>query len=63
MVAVNAKYSISVDELLRNVTEQRPQIAAFINNVKEQAAERKLLSILFLSLGTAARKTLTNFRI
>ena len=60
MVAVNAKYSISVDELRRNVTEQTPRIAALINNLNEQAAERKLVSLVFLSLGTAARKSLTD---
>ena len=56
MVTVNAKYSISVDELLQNVTEQRPRIAALINNLNEQAAEPKLVSLLFLSLATAAKK-------
>ena len=60
MVPVNAKFTISVDELLRNVTEQKPRNAALINNLNEQAAERKLASLLFLSLGMATRKSLTD---
>ena len=59
MVAANAGYSISVNELLRTVTAQQPRIPALINNLNEQAAERKIVSILFLSLGCAARKSLT----
>ena len=60
MVAGNAKYSISVNEKLRNVTEQNPTITALLNNLIEQAAERKMVSVLFLSLGSAARKRLTD---
>ena len=59
-VAANAKYSISVNEILRNVTLQNPRIAALLNNLNEQAAERKMVSALFLSLGSAARKNLTD---
>ena len=59
MVAAIAKYSISVNELLRPATEQNPRIAALLNNLNEQAAERKMMSVLFLSLGTAGRKRLT----
>ena len=60
MVAVNAKYSISVNEILREVTAQNPRIAGLINNLNEQAAVRKVVSVLFLSLGTAGRKSLTD---
>ena len=60
MVAANAKYSISVNEILRTVTPQQPRIAALINNLNEQAAERKVVSVLFLSLGCAAIKSLTD---
>ena len=60
MVAANAKDSISVNEMLRTVTQQHPRIAALINNLNEQAAERKTVSVLFLSLGSAARKSLTD---
>ena len=59
-MAVNAKYSLSVNELLRIVTEQAPMNLALINNLNEQAAERKVLSVLFLSLGTAGRKSITD---
>ena len=60
MVATNAKYSISVNELLRPITQNQPRVPALINNLNEQAAERKLVSVLFLSLGSAARKSLTD---
>ena len=60
MVAVNAKNLISVSELFRTVPENRPRNAAIINNLNEQAGERQLISVLFLYLGTAARKSLTD---
>ena len=60
IVAVNAKHSISVHELLRRPTQNQPRQAALLNNINEQAAERKIVSILFLSLVTAARKILTD---
>ena len=60
MVAVNAKYSIWVNEILRDVTAQNPRIAGLINILNEQAAERKKVSVLFLSLGTSERKSLTD---
>ena len=60
MVAANAKYSISVNELLKITAQQQPRIAALINILKEQALERKIVSVLFLSLGSAARKCLTD---
>ena len=60
MIAANAKYSISVNQTLRDVIEQNSRIAGLINNLNEQAAERKMVSVLFLSLGTALRKSLTD---
>ena len=59
VVAVNAKHSISVHELMRTPTENQPRLAALINGMNEQAAERKIVSILFLSLGPAGHKNLT----
>ena len=59
-VAVNAKHSISLHELLRTPTEDNPRQNALINNMNEQAVERKVVSILFLSLGSAGRKNLTD---
>ena len=60
MVAANAKNLISVNEIFREVTEQNPRIAGLINNLYKQAAVRKMVSVLFLSLGTAGRKSLTD---
>ena len=51
-------YSLSVNELFRNLTEQNSRVPAVLNNLNEQAAERKMVSVLFLSLGSAARKSL-----
>ena len=59
-MAVNAKCSISVTELTRVPTQQRPRQAALMNNLNEEAAERKTVSTLFLSLGAAGRKNLTH---
>ena len=56
IVAVNARHSNSVLELLRTPTQNQPRQAALLNNINEQA----IVSILFLSLGTAGRKTLTD---
>ena len=60
VVAVNAEQSISVNELMRTPTENEPRVTALINGMNEQAAERKVLSILFLSLGSAGRTNLTD---
>ena len=49
-----------VNELLRPAAEQNPRIAALINNLNEQAAERKIVSVIFLSLGTTGRNSLTD---
>ena len=40
MVAANAKYSISENEILRTVTEQQQRVASLIKNMNEQAAEK-----------------------
>ena len=53
--------SIPVDELLRNVTEQRPRNSALINSLNEQTAKTTSFKRhLFLSQRTAARKGLTD---
>ena len=59
-MAVNAKHAISLPELLRTPTENNPLVPALLNNLNEQAAERKVVSNLFLSLGVAGRKSLTD---
>ena len=48
------------NEILRTVTQQQPRIAALIKNLNEQAAEREIVSALFLSLGSAVRKSITD---
>ena len=60
VVAVHAKHSKSEHELLRAPTENNPRQAALINNMNKQAAEHKVVSILFLSLESAKRKNLTD---
>ena len=40
VVAVNAKHSISKQEVLPTPAENNPRQAAFINNINEQAAEK-----------------------
>ena len=59
-VAVNAKYSLSVNELLRIATKQAPRNLALLNNLNEQAGERKVIIVIFLSLGTDGRKSVTD---
>ena len=56
VMAVNSKDSISVQDLTRTPTENLPRLAALINNMNEQAVERKTVRMLFLSLGSAGRK-------
>ena len=46
-----AKYLIFVDEILQNVTENRPH-----NHLNEQALQEKLVIILFLSLENSSKK-------
>ena len=59
-MALNANYSISVPELIRKPTEQQPRQPALLINLNEQAVERKVISILFLSLASTGRKNLTD---
>ena len=55
-VAVMAKYSISIEELTRATEENSPRIKALIGNMAEEAAEKKVITWLFLSVGEPARK-------
>ena len=61
MVEVKAKHSNLVHELMRALSEHRPREAALINNTNEQAAERQVGIVLFLSLGSAGRTNLTEY--
>ena len=55
-VAVMAKHSISIDELTRTVDEGHPRVKALIGDMPEEAAEKKVVTWLFLSVGEPARK-------
>ena len=50
-VAVMAKYSISITELTGQVTEQNPRVRALTGNLDEDPASKKIVSVLYLSLG------------
>ena len=54
MMAANVKYFISVNEI-RTATNQQLRVASLINNLNEQAAERTIVSVLILSLGSATK--------
>ena len=55
-VAVLARHSISMTELLREVDEQNPRIAAMMGNLEEVPAKRKLVSLWYISIGKTGRK-------
>ena len=56
-VAMTAEYSILMSEVLRNVTNEADRNKALLNNLDHAVAERKCVSVMYLSLGYAARKT------
>ena len=51
------KLLYSVNEVLRDVSEQQPRGAAFISNLNEQAAEIILVTAFFSIPGHGRRKT------
>ena len=55
-VAVMAKFSISITELIRDVTEQTPRVHALLGDMNEDPANKKIVSVKYLSLGEAVRK-------
>ena len=55
-VAVIAKYSISIEELTRTTDVNSPRIKALIGDKAEEAAEKTVVTWLFLSVGEPARK-------
>ena len=55
-VTVMAKYSISVEELTWTVDAEHPRVKALIGDMPAEAAEKKLVTWLFLSVGEPARK-------
>ena len=48
--------SNSVTEITRTVVEQNPRVPALMKNLEENAAARKLVSLLYISLGKNGRK-------
>ena len=55
-VAVLARHSISVTEITRTGDEQNPCVPALMGNLKENASARKIVSLLYISLGKNGRK-------
>ena len=55
-VAVMAKFSISITDLTREVTDQNPRVRALLGDMDEDLANKKVVSVMYLSLGEAARK-------
>ena len=55
-VAKMAKYSISNSELTRETTQQTLRDRPLLEDLDEDHANKKVISILYLSLGDAARK-------
>ena len=55
-VAMMAKYSISMNELTRTADETNPKAKALLGDMPEEAANKKAVSMMFLSLGEAGRK-------
>ena len=55
-VAVMAKFSISITELTREVTDQKAKVRALLGDMDEDPANKKVVSVMYLSLGEAARK-------
>ena len=57
-VAVLARHSISMIELLRVADQQNPINAAMTGNLDEIPAKRKLVSLMYISIGKTGRKML-----
>ena len=57
-VAVLARHSISVTELIREVTQDNPRAPAMMGNLEEQPAKRKVTSLLYISIGKTERQML-----
>ena len=51
-----AKYSISITELTREANQQNPRVRTLIGDPDEDPAIKKVISVMYLSLGEAARK-------
>ena len=63
-VAVMAKYSISITELIRQVTEQNPRVRSLTGDIDEALQIRKLLVYCIYLLEVQQENNFgTNFRI
>ena len=54
--AVLTRHSISITELLRDVDQQNPRQAALMGNLEEMHAKRKVVSLLYISIGKTGQK-------
>ena len=57
-VAVLARHSISVSELVREQGPNNPRSAALMGNLELEPAKRKVTSLLYISIGKTGRKML-----
>ena len=55
-VALMAKCSVSITELTRGGTQQKPRVRALLGDLDEDPVNKKFISVMYLSLGEAARK-------
>ena len=55
-VAVLTRHSISVTEITRTADEQNPRVPALMGNLEENAAARKIVSLLSFLLAKMAEK-------
>ena len=55
-VALKVKYSVSIEEVERIPDEQNPRVRALMGDLPDVSANGKVISLMFLSLGEAARK-------
>ena len=56
VVATLARHSISVSEVLREADQQNPRAAALMGNLEEIPAKRKIVSLLYISIGKKRKK-------
>ena len=55
-VALMAKYSVFITELTTEITQQTPRVKTLMRDLEEDSANKKVISLLYLALGEAARK-------
>ena len=55
-IAIMAKYSISITEMAREVTQQQTRVRSLMGDLYEDPANKKVISAIYISLDEAARK-------